>query len=86
MAKRNPEDPTVAGFLTAFATAYKNCIVYDKEKLPLLNSISKAFAALGPCMILSKKDSVMKYLIELPDLVLSALKRKSSCMKFRRGS
>ena len=69
MVKRNPEDPTIVCFLTASATAYKNCAVYAKEKRPLLNSNLKEFAALGPCMILSKKDSVMKYLIELSDLV-----------------
>ena len=69
MVKINPEDPTVVFFLTASATAYKNCAVYTKDKLPLLNSTLKAFAALVPCMILSKKDSVMKYLIELTDLV-----------------
>ena len=68
MVKRSPEDPTLVCFLTASATAYKNCAVYAKEKLPLLNSTLKAFAALWPCMILSKKDSVMKYLIELPVL------------------
>ena len=69
LVKRNPEDPTVVCFLTASATAYKNCVVYSKEKLLLLNSTLKAFSALGPCMILSKKDSVTKYLIELPDVV-----------------
>ena len=69
LVKRNPEDSTVVYFLTSSATAYKNCAVYAKDKFPLLNSTLKAFAALGPCMILSKKDSVMKYLIELPDLV-----------------
>ena len=69
LVKRNPEDPTAVCFSTASATACKNCAVYCKDKLPLLNSTSKAFAALGPCMILNKKDSVMKYLIELPNLV-----------------
>ena len=69
MVKGNPEDPTVVCFLTASATAYKNCAVYVKDKIPLINSTLKAFAALGPCMILGKKDLVMKYLIELPDLV-----------------
>ena len=65
----NLEDPTVVCFLTASSTAYKNCAVYTKNKFPLLNSTLKAFAALGPCMILSKKGSVMKYLIKLPELV-----------------
>ena len=69
MVKRNPEDSTVVCFLTASATAYKNCAVYAKDKLPLLNSTLEEFAALGPYMILSKEDSVMKYLIELSDLV-----------------
>ena len=69
LVKRNPEYPTVICFLTASATACKVCAVYAKDKLPLLNSTFKAFSALGPCMILSNKDSVMKYLIELPDVV-----------------
>ena len=65
----NLEDPTVVCFLTASSTAYKTCAVYTKNKFPLLNSTLKAFAALGPCMILSKKGSVMKHLIKLPELV-----------------
>ena len=69
LVKRNPEYPTVICFLTASATACKVCAVYAKDKLPLLNSTFKAFSALGPCMILSNKHSVMKYLIELPDVV-----------------
>ena len=69
MVKRNPEDPTVVCFLAASATAYRNCAVYAKDKLLLLNSTLKAFAAPGPCIILSKKDLVMKYLIDLPDMV-----------------
>ena len=69
MVKRNSGESTVVWFLTASATVYKNCAVYAKEKLPLLNSTLKAFAGLGPCIILSKKDSVMKYLIDLPGLV-----------------
>ena len=73
MVKINPEDPTVVFFLTASATGYKNCAVYTKDKLPLLNSTLKALAALVPCMILSKKDSVVKYLTELTDLVFEEI-------------
>ena len=69
LVKRVSEDPTVVCFLTASATTYKNCAVYAKEKLLLLNSTLNAFATALPCMIRSKKDLVMNYLIELPGLV-----------------
>ena len=63
----------VGGGGAHYATVYENCAVYAKDKLPLLSSTFKAFAPPppppGPCMILSKKELVMKYLIELPDLV-----------------
>ena len=85
LVKRNPEDPTVACFLTESATAYKNCAVYANEKLSLLNSTLKAFAALGPCMILSKKDLVMKYLIELPDLVSVLTEEETKLYKIQVG-
>ena len=83
LVKRNPEDPTVICFLTASATACKACAVYAKDKLPLLNSTFKAFSALGPCMILSNKDSLMKYLIELPDVVSDLTEEETKLYKIQ---
>ena len=63
LVKRVSEDPTVVCFLTASATTYK-------KYMPRTNfcHLTQAFAATGPCMIFTKKDSVMNYLILLHDL------------------
>ena len=70
-----------------YATVYENCAVYAKDKLPLLSSTFKAFAPPspppGPCMILSKKELVMKYLIELPDLVSVLTEEETKLFEIR---
>ena len=64
-------DATVDWFLTAAAKTYKICVEYARNKLPLCNKTLKTFAAIDPIMILSQKDCVMHYLLELPDLLIN---------------
>ena len=66
-----------------YATIYENCAVYAKDKLPLLSSAFKAFAPPGLCMILSKKELVIKYLIELPDLVSVLTEEETKLFEIR---
>ena len=62
---------TVDWFLTAATKTYKICGEYARNKLPLRNKTLKTFAAIDPIMILSQKDCVMHYLLELPDLLVN---------------